>query len=81
MLANIIEGNVTSKAQLDLENASDEEEKYSAVVRPGHGGGSSEQHPRERREHRDFRDFREARSGGSSNSSGPCKTLSLSLSL
>lgn len=50
LLANSIEGNAVSKAQADLENASDEEEKFSAVVRPNH-------EPRERREPRDFRDF------------------------
>ena len=50
MLASIIEGNATSKAQAELENASDEEEKFSAVVRPSHDA-------RERREPRDFRDF------------------------
>jgi len=50
MLASIIEGNAASKAQADLENASDEEEKFSAVVRPSH-------EVRERREPRDFRDF------------------------
>ncbi len=33
-LANIIESNASSKAQADLENLSDEEDKFSAVVRP-----------------------------------------------
>lgn len=76
MLANSIEGNSSSKAQLELENASDEEEKFSAVVRPNHGsssgGGSSEQ----TRERRDYRDFGErtrsslGAGGTSANSSG-----------
>lgn len=50
LLASSIEGNAASKAQAELENASDEEEKFSAVVRPSH-------ETRERREPRDFRDF------------------------
>lgn len=50
LLASSIEGNAASKAQAELENASDEEEKFSAVVRPSHEN-------RERREPRDFRDF------------------------
>ncbi len=60
ILANSIEGNAVSKAQADLENASDEEEKFSAVVRPNHES-------RERREPRDFRDFsnRSSDRGGS----------------
>jgi len=50
LLASSIEGNASSKAQTELENASDEEEKFSAVVRPNHEG-------RDRRDARDFRDF------------------------
>lgn len=50
LLASSIEGNAASKAQAELENVSDEEEKFSAVVRPSHES-------RERREPRDFRDF------------------------
>ena len=75
LLALSIEGNANSKAQTELENASDEEEKYSAVVRPGHnsGGAGGETGPRERREPRDFRDFRD-RTGGTPNSSSGCKT-------
>lgn len=50
LLASSIEGNASSKAQTELENASDEEEKFSAVVRPNHES-------RDRRDARDFRDF------------------------
>ena len=49
-MASKIEGSASSKAQAELENASDEEEKFSAVVRPNHES-------RDKRESRDFRDF------------------------
>ena len=62
LLANSIEGNAASKAQAELENASDEEEKYSAVVRPSH--------ERERREPRDFRDFSNRSSDRGGNTMG-----------
>lgn len=71
LLASTIEGNVSSKAQAELENASDEEEKFSAVVRPNHEN-------RERRELRDFRDFtnRSSDRGGGTVSSGGGGTAS-----
>ena len=53
MLASSIEGNASSKAQTELENASDEEEKFSAVVRPNHGVENRDR----RADARDFRDF------------------------
>jgi len=75
MLARSIEGNAASKAQTELENASDEEEKFSAVVRPGHGasGGSGNDQPRERRDFRDFGDRTRGPMGsGNSGSNSNC---------
>ena len=62
-LANIIESSTSSKAQTELENVSDEEEKFSAVVRPSHDSS------RDRHDTRDFRDF--TRSDRGSASTGP----------
>ena len=63
MLASSIEGNASSKAQTELENASDEEEKFSAVVRPNHEG-------RDRRDARDFRDFNNRSDRGATSGAG-----------
>ena len=64
MLANSIEGNASSKAQTELENASDEEEKFSAVVRPNHEA-------RDRRDAREFRDFNNRPERGAISGAGP----------
>ena len=64
-LANIIESNTASKAQTELENASDEEEKFSAVVRPSHDSPSS----RDRHDSREIRDFNRS-DRGSANAGG-----------
>jgi len=64
LLANSIEGNTSSKAQTELENASDEEEKFSAVVRPNHEA-------RDRRDAREFRDFNNRPERGAISGAGP----------
>lgn len=50
-LANIIESSTSSKVQTELENASDEEEKFSAVIRPSH---DSRDRSHDNREFREF---------------------------